>query len=330
MDEQFEHSVDYELLGRYFAGEATEEERTEAEQWIAASDANQMTFAALTQIWEEASDPAAEPPVDVDRAWQSVAARTPTEELGPRRGPWLRLAAAVVVAVGLGLLAWRYLGGPGTPGMQTWAAGETPRTDTLPDGSVVTLNAGARLEFPGRFAAAERTVTLSGEAFFAVAHNPQKPFVVRAGYARVRVLGTSFSVRSAPEKVAVVVATGKVKLSAPDKAPGQAVVLEPGQRGDFDRQQARVEKTENIDANYLYWKDHRLVFRDSPLREVAAELEEVFGAQVQLRGDAIGNCPLSTTFEDLSIESILKIIAETFNLEVTQDANIYTLQGEGC
>ena len=108
------------------------------------------------------------------------------------------------------------------------------------------------------------------------------------------------------------------------------MILEPGDRGDFEPAKAAIRKTDNSDSNFLYWKDETLVFKSSPLNEVVEELEEVFGKEVRLATEKIENCPLSTTFEKLPIESILDIIAKTFNLEVTQDGNSFTLEGEGC
>jgi transmembrane sensor len=332
MDEQFEHSVDFELLGRFFAGECTPEERARAESWIAASEENRSTYEALREIWDQAEDPEEVQEPDVEQAWNAVEQRLTQGKSGWRTYvfTFLRAAAAIVVGVGLSFLAYRFLAPGGQVEMVALTAGDQVLTDTLPDGSVVTLNAGSALRYPAEFAGDGREVELQGEAFFEVERNPARPFTVRAGKARVRVLGTSFSVHSQPASVEVVVATGKVELSSPDKASKQAVILEPGDRGEFRPEQGSIRKDKNADANFLYWKDRRLIFRNSPLNEVAEELQEVFGKEVNLASDKIANCPLSTTFDDLSIESILNIIAETFNLKVTQDGTSFTLQGEGC
>ena len=96
----------------------------------------------------------------------------------------------------------------------------------LADGSVVWLNAGSRLRYPAAFARPQREVFLEGEAFFEVARDPKKPFLIHAGQSTTRVLGTSFSVRSYAREPAVVVVVVTVAFSAGQT--GQTVTLRPG------------------------------------------------------------------------------------------------------
>jgi ferric-dicitrate binding protein FerR (iron transport regulator) len=344
MDSPHKHSVDYELLGRFFAGECTPEEAARTQSWIEASADNRASYEALRSIWEQAENPSESESVNTDAAWARLSRRLGMDEaaqeaetpgLGRKSFPsWWRIAAILVMAIGLSWVTVRFLNKEDVlPNAQmlTLEAGDAFRTDTLPDCSVVTLNAHAKLRYPETFAEAKREVELEGEAFFEVERNPTKPFLIHAGSADVRVLGTSFNVRSSDSQVEVVVATGKVELSAPQDDRAKATILVAGQRGDYSPTKGEIASRDNDDENFLYWKNRRLVFRNTPLTEVAAELQTLFPeTSIELEGEEIGNCPLTTTFENLSVESILKIIAETFNLEMTQDENTFTLSGEGC
>lgn len=340
MDNPFEHSVDYELLGRFFSGECTPEEAVHTQSWIDASEDNRATYEALRSVWEQAENPAESETVNTDAAWAGLSRRLGLEENEAPRLPgrilpsWWRIAAILVVALGLSWMAVRFLNNedqPPTVQMLTLQAGDASRSDTLPDGSVVSLNAHAKLRYPEAFAAAQREVELEGEAFFEVERNPAQPFLIHAGSADVRVLGTSFNVRSSESRVEVVVATGKVELSAPKDDRAEATILVAGQRGDYSPKEGNIARRTNDDENFLYWKNRRLVFRNTPMSEVAAELQELFPeTRILLEGEKTGECPLTTTFENQSVESIINIIAETFNLEMTQNANTFTLTGEGC
>jgi len=108
-------------------------------------------------------------------------------------------AAAVILLLGVGFLSRQYLFP--SKEMIIAYAGESPEEVLLPDGSTVTLNSMARISYPEKFRAGKREVLLSGEAFFKVKRNPQKPFMVRIEEkAIVEVLGTSFNIRSGKGK----------------------------------------------------------------------------------------------------------------------------------
>lgn len=329
------HSVDYELLGKYLAGECNTRELAEVEEWLRTPE-NASELETLRQFWEASEvEPAL---VDTDRAWDQVKGRikpldaTPAPAIPRRRTPfWWAAAAVLVMAVGLGWYLTRS-DAPVEVNYTTFAnADSSPQTVQLPDGSVVTLNSGAEIRFAEGFSEPLREVQLEGEAFFDVTKNPAKPFVVRAGGAEVRVLGTSFNV-STEQGLAVKVTEGKVKLSAPpsEAAAAESVVLEAGMEGRYDEERAEIVEVGEMEANELYWKTQRLEFKASPLTDVRLELEALFGVEIELENENIARCKLTTNFFQDDIESILQVISESFDLTVTKDGNKFTLSGEGC
>ena len=115
---------------------------------------------------------------------------------------------------------------------------------------MVTLNSNSKLEFPAKFASDKREVTITGEAFFEVKPNPEKPFVINAGGAQVKVLGTSFNVSAYPktDAVEVIVKTGKVQVTQKTEqleAETNEVILTPGEKGTFYAGSRILEKTVN-------------------------------------------------------------------------------------
>ncbi|HEX2899982.1 MAG TPA: FecR domain-containing protein, partial [Bacteroidia bacterium] len=254
-----------------------------------------------------------------------------------RRSPtmwFIRIAAAVlfVVSIGLVLVLNHYSRLPETQ-LATLDSGDHSLTDTLSDGTVVTLNAHSRLEYPLKFARNERQVKLEGEAYFDVAHDPQHPFRIHAGSADVRVLGTSFNLNARGDKVKVAVQTGKVELSQADSVAGnprQRLLLTAGMAGSYDGKAKRMQQERGEAENALFWKTKKLVFRNEPLDQVVAALNAVLGDSIVIGNAAIGRCTLTTTFEKPSIAAALEVIAATFNLEIIRDEKHYEIKGIGC
>src|ERR1700722_19012159 len=104
------------------------------------------------------------------------------------------------------------------------SAGSRPKTDTLPDGTVVTLNRGASLTFSGGSRAKGLTVRLQGEGFFSVTHDPARTFVVQLGAVAIRVLGTTFEVSgNGNDSIELVVETGAVRV-------GDSMIVHAGEQ----------------------------------------------------------------------------------------------------
>jgi transmembrane sensor len=338
--------VDYELLGRYLAGECSADEASRVVAWLSAKPENQATLDALREVWNlaEAEKPAQE--VDVDAAWSRVQGRLQSgkapemrlRDLRPqapmRAQRFLRVAAMLFVALSIGLVFFllRQRGNPSTE-VLAWVTTDATLSDTLPDGTVVTLNRNSRLDFPARFAGNERVVALQGEAFFDVAHDSLHPFRIHADGADVKVLGTQFNLRNVGGTVRVEVASGKVEFSEVDSAKagsGKKVVLTAGMAATYNEGDKEMQHEAAWSENDLFWKTGRLVFQNRPLRDVVAELNQVLGDSIAIADAAIGDCRLTTTFERPSIVSALDVIQATFNFTVAFDGKMYLLNGTSC
>jgi transmembrane sensor len=231
---------EWELLARYLAGECSEEEQATVAASIAADPERQR----LVTLMSTASEPPRSAPSDVDGLWGEVAHKTGIASSSGRTiewsRPWLpplrRYAVAALLVVcslasfqarEMGLLPWNRQ----AIEWVTLAVENGGRDDlTLSDGTRIRLDAGSSLKYPAEFGDEERVVFLSGEGFFEVAHNKEKPFVVHANHAIVEVLGTEFNIRAwQPEqRVTVAVAEGRVSLGT-EGTTTQAVELNKGQ-----------------------------------------------------------------------------------------------------
>ena len=192
------------------------------------------------------------------------------------------VAASIVLLIAAGAGLWL------RPTVFTAPAGERLMA-TLPDGSTVELNSGARLSYIRTFGGRTRTVRLTGEAFFDVAHDAQKPFIVETFNAAVTVLGTRFNVRAWPNdptrETTVVLEEGQIQLASVG-APEQAVVLEPGQMSRVTGDEAPSAPAPVSVEQMLIWREGGFFFSDYPVSVILAEAQRRFAVTIHA-SDAI-------------------------------------------
>ena len=331
-------------IASYLKGELSAEEERELLVWAEAQPENRQLLDNAVRIWQVTGrQPEAFQP-DVEAAWQRFRQQIEGEQtLGTRnqeRGRpakiqplWslLRVAAAVLGLVSLGYWAITYL----QPDEKQWVVQQTGngrKVVQLADGSRVQLSQNSTLRYGKTFGEEpERTVYLTGEAFFEVARNPERPFVIRSARARTQVLGTSFLVRAYPQeaKEVVSVLTGRVSVSPEGKNEAKPTLLLPGERATVAGDLA-VLKTSIPDTNFWAWKTNRLTFADTPLQTVLATAETHFGGRFRVENDNILNCRFTGTFEQATLTEFLDVVTVSLNLTYVQRENEYVLSGTGC
>ncbi|MBC8153929.1 MAG: FecR domain-containing protein [Bacteroidetes bacterium] len=348
-------SVDWILIGKVVAGEATEAERQQLETWLTAHPEQRPMMERLRRFWLTPAAHTAGTDLDIAGAYQRLQQRialehTPNEV--PVRLLWSRprmtwLAAAASVALVAGFWSWNQL----KPTPELTVVEQTNNKGTrsqirLTDGSVVWLNADSHLWYPKSFRGDLREVTLEGEAFFQVTHDPAHPFVVRLKTGSVRVLGTSFNIRAYPgdSTVETSVVTGRVAfipaaetVSRPAGVPAQpapdtpdTLFLKPNSKAiqSLTRQNMQVQPT--VAVNQIAWTESKLVFRNTPMGEVAKTLERWYGTPVTLERESLRQCPLTATFQNQSLREVMSLIAMTNRFAYELTPTQVTIKGSGC
>lgn len=295
----------HNLLAKYFNGEATAEEGEIVQQWISASEENQADFNLLQQLWNKSAEPQ-ELVFDTGKAWQAVNTKIQqparTIRMFPRRAA-IAVAAAVIVLLGL----WWLVGANFST--VTVYADTAVKEVRLQDGSQVFLRKGATLKYPKKFEENSRNVSLTGEAFFEVTHDPSKPFRIKAEQAAVEVVGTSFTVNTNHDSVALVVKTGRVKFGA-DQSNAEIVLVSAGERASLVRN--TLSKAVNTDENFNAWQSKQLVFANASLQEVARVLSDYYNVNITInKQDAaqLAGAKLTARFNDQSLASVLQEIS---------------------
>ena len=294
-------------------------------------------FSDFEQTWELTGIAYSHEMADTDAAWQKINQKitAPHTRIIQYIHPVLRYAAVLLVVAGLAFAARYYF--TVTPenivpasqliAVSTIAQPDNISTVTLPDGSIVQLNANTKLEYPEKFDQKIRVVKLSGEAFFKVAHNSQCPFVIETEGAAVEVLGTSFNVSAYPgnHTVEVNVATGKVRLTERigESTEQAKAILPPGTSGRIDLVTGTITTNNHLSVNYLSWITKVIEFQRTPLAEAFSQLENIYHIDISYADETIAALPYTANFANNEIDYIMDVIARTHNLSVTKTGSSY-------
>lgn len=318
-----------EVLYRYFQQELTAAERSEVEAWRARSPENQRLFDETKIMLLDLKGMAyykSTEPLEVDQSWEKFKTDHKVKDIRtppPRSFTFLKYAASIVIIASAVFGIYYY---QNRVEEVTIAGTDQVEEINLQDGSLISLNAGAHIEYPQPFQNEERRLKLAGEAYFEVERIPKKPFVVEVGDAEVRVLGTKFFINRPNEKdIHVQVVEGKVLVSYKDLHQ----IIGAGKSVTLDLQNERLTKTKDEAGLTSFWKTRRLVFRLTSLADVIDVVNEAYNTSVRLEGSTEG-CALTVTFDNEEFENVLEVISSTLNYELTGDQGAYILKGNGC
>jgi transmembrane sensor len=304
--------------------------------WLAASAQHKVAWLRLESAWREAGRlqalaaglPAGSPP---PRTWSGARVPEGSPDRVPdlrdvafapryrddraRRGGWRHGMAATLAVLALGSAAW---GGWQMTGREQGTYASTVgqiQTVTLPDGSTATLSSDSRLEL--RISRSERHVSLvQGEAFFDVARDTRRPFVVETEGRRVAAVGTRFSVRRDTEAVRVVVTEGKVRLESRAGRDGRAqpvALLPAGSVATAGRNGVLVRSLPVADAErYLEWREGFLTFDDTSLAEAAAEFNRFNTRKLELADATVAELRVGGNFRWSNADGFAHLLEQGF------------------
>jgi ferric-dicitrate binding protein FerR (iron transport regulator) len=284
--------------------------------------------------WKELKNMNSTEEIDVDKAWNNVHSRLLENGIKINESPvrirfmrstFLRIAASVIILLSLGTAAL-YINNAGyfSKKITVFAGNDQKNIQvSLSDGSKVYLNRNSEFSYRKNFGKTGRNVKLTGEAFFEIAPDASKPFIIDAGKAKVKVVGTSFNVitNNRESSVEVFVKTGKVLLF--DNSGSHSLQLDPGYVGTLTSKKAF--KTVNSDPNYISWKTGYLDYSGQKLSIVFNDLKRVYNMDIVVDDSLILENPWHSPIVNSSQETIINIICRSFNLNYTKEGNVYHL-----
>ncbi|MGG7661784.1 FecR family protein [Dyadobacter sp. BHUBP1] len=340
------HNISPELLKRYVEGLCTPEEAFQVDEWYASLSEETGEKAAFDQarhlgkVQDEIrrlSSGVDTSGVDTSRVDTPGVSRT--VPLRHRTlGQYLRYAAAAMILLVAGL-GMRYFLSQNKSvfrfGKHTYSTinkTRQVRKHVFPDGSEAWLNPGTRITYAKEdFNEDSREVSLEGEAFFEVTHDPSRPFFVHGESVQVKVLGTSFNVRAnkGEAEYAVSVVTGKVSVTA-DK--GKEVMLLPHQQAVFKVASGELvsEEVPDVAEKAPLWQPVSLTFTDAKLGEVMKRLEDKFDVKIRLENPNLENCRVKATFDQNRLSEILEMTMQIVDANYVMQNDEIVIRGEGC
>lgn len=317
-----------DLLVKYILGETSETEQQEVQSWINKSDTNRRHYDQFKNIWEKSKEAEAVSTVNVEKAWERFKERRAENGSGksttvalPQRINWMRAAAIIVLLLGAGYMVYNF--GFNRDKLMAINSGASVLVDTLPDGSVVTLNKNSSLSYNGRLDGKIRSVKLQGEAFFNVAPDKEHPFVIDVNGNSVTVVGTSFNIKTSEEKTEVIVATGIVDVAKKENK----VTLHPNEKATILLTKDAPIKESSTDELYNYYKTQKFVCNNTPLTRLVDVLNEAYNVQIVIENNAIAQLPFNTTFDNGSLDEALDVIQKQYPaVQISRKGNKIILQ----
>ncbi len=180
---------------------------------------------------------------------------------------------------------------------------------TLPDGTTVILNSKTTLRCEGKYGLDERRVTLDGEAFFKVAKDADRPFILTAGDVIIEVLGTKFNVRAYQDKsvIETFLAEGSVKLLTSGKDEHQ-IIMKPSDKVVFDKVSGSMSVTQSDAEIETAWISGGIVFKSAGFGEIMEKLGQHYGVGIEIKGNNIDQGLFTGHFNEADIDSVLDIL----------------------
>jgi ferric-dicitrate binding protein FerR (iron transport regulator) len=360
------------LLGRKMAEEASPQELKELEEILRYNPELHFSLQALTEIWQQKPT---ENFQEVEEAYRAHLNKLKhefadhpgnTEDLVesntlfyPSQPSYLRrnglMLAAVATAIVLTVAAVFYT----IPAKQPVLANQQPAASeittrygskttsiVLPDGTKVWLNAGSKLTYDKNFGESERNVNLTGEAYFDVVHNAEKPFVIHTKAMDIKVLGTEFNVKSYPDErtTEASLIRGSIEVTLKDKR-AEKIIMKPNEKlvvsNENEPPTAFQKKPQeptapiinlghlnyfSLDSTILEtsWVDNRLIFEDESFEEVATRMARWYGVEFSFKNNDIKNLRFTGNFKNETVEEALKAMQITadFAFRISSDKHI--------
>lgn len=346
MEKPNQHIQD--LIIQLFCGEIDEASLQELRTWASASPDNERFLQEEQELWFSSVTTKSLSHYDTDAAFDLFKRRVaeinnsndaPIEvvddsssEMTLHFPRWARYAAIIVLFFSIAGLAFRQ-------GQKTMTSqltdiiieapqGSQTRT-TLPDGTIVWLNAGSRLTYPQAYGLKDRRVKLSGEASFKVHHDSDLPFSVSTQAMCVNDIGTQFNLRDYPndKNAEVILSEGAVSINNMLDKTDETVMMSPGQRAVINKSTGKLSMSNADAANSTQWTTGRLVFNGESLASIAQKMERYYGVRVVVSPNSQNNSRFFGDFskQESSINDVLNALSSTHKLKYRRQGNTIVL-----
>lgn len=316
-----EEKVEFQnLIIKFFAGEITDNEMIELISLLKQNPENRRIFDEENELWQEASFTTKLEKFKPDTAWKDLSNRLGFDKstgksfsIISKNNFRILIAAATVaclIAIG-GVGLWlnqkqsvQLAGSAST--IVTTNEGEKSHV-LLPDSTRIFLNSGSKLEYNGLYNINERVVKLSGEAYFDVHTNPEKPFVVQIAHMSIVATGTHFNILSYSneDRVETTLEEGKVSIHIKGH---ESINLKSGEQVVYFNKSGKVEIKEVPTGTYTSWKENKLRFINTPFEETLRKIARKYNVTFEYTSKDLLNLKYTATFIDESVDDVMQML----------------------
>jgi len=315
--------IPWPLLEKHFAQETGLEENKQVQDWICKASENSMIFDQLKEHYKLTGSLPVEFVPDSALALDKISPKLKSyrKKVYNLRTAWYGAAASILIIVGCLWLFSRtsQTHSQSNPLLSHNTSDTTTSSIVLSDGTKVWLNNGSKLEYPEKFGAT-REVSLLGEGYFEVAHDPSHPFLVKTKQNTVKVLGTKFDIRSYQDDKSASVAVTEGRVGFGNQL-GQQIILHLGQQCTYLLCNQTFGQIASLDPNVLAWKTKEFIFDDKPLSDVFKMLSKVYRFDYTFINKDVEKRKITTQLKKLTISDILSIISAATKTEITTNTN---------
>ena len=317
-----------ELIEKYFDGNITDAEIKELSDWI-KNDRH------LQNWWEEefSKSDAGINPVLRDKLFARIKEQTQGKEETQgkensrtiRMNPW-KWAAAIVLPICIAFFTYYLIDSSQTVGAPFIVKADKgdKATIELPDGTNVVLNSASQLSYLNNFGENVRRVQLNGEAYFKVAHDEKRAFIVQVGDLEVKVLGTSFNVSAYEDAkdVTVVLLEGKVGVYAQKMSH----IMKPGDKIEYNKATHKITATQVHPNDYIEWTKGNMYFEKESLENIMKTLSRIYDVEIRFDSNKLPNEYFTGTIPGGGIQNALNILMLTSPFYYEMDGSVIVLK----
>jgi len=357
------------LIPGYLKGELSPDEQKELINWIGSDPSHKRDFDEYCEIWVTARSQIRHPEYNFHEGFwkfkQRIKVSDQPVEVGIRKKlpvNLLKYAAVFILTATVSGLSFYYIGRGylkdhyKVSNELVVPLGSSARF-SLSDGTSIILNAGSRLTYDNCFGIKDRIVSLEGEAFFNVARESDKPFIVRTSHINIKALGTAFNVKaySSDKTIETTLVEGSVKIEGISvEGSSEVTVLKPNQKLTFykedltivnetvvkeDKQGKNIEPrqvqkpasiprviTENVNVEpVISWKENKWIFEKQSLEQIAIELERKFNVRIVFESERLKYYRFTGIILAEPIEQVLEVMSLTAPINFRLKGNVVTL-----
>jgi transmembrane sensor len=318
-----------DLIAKVLAGEAGREEVDFLEGWMDELPENKDYFEQTKKMFAQIDNFKTEFKVDTSKAWEKLNTRITESEtkIIPlfRRTNILRAAASILLIAALGFLI-NYMFNTSSAKPLILSAKKQILEQKLPDGSKVTLNRNSEIAYVMNKKNV-REVKLKGEAYFEVVHNEKMPFEIVIDDIIIKDIGTAFNVKALPGSniIEVLVESGEVQFYSESS---KGLTLVKGEKAMYDKTTKQFTRSiPDPIENTISYKSRIFHFKESSLNEVITQVNDVYGSNIRLSDESLGDLRVTTLFNNEDLETLLGVLAETLDLEIERKGEVIILKG---